>query len=257
LTGGFPVTGGFARSVVNADSGARTPAAGLYTAVGITLASLFLTPALFYLPHATLAATIIVAVLSLVDFSIFKHTWRFAKADFAAVSITLFATLIFGVEVRLVAGVALSLAIHLYRSSQPHIATIGLVPGTEHFRNVLRHEVRTSPKVLCLRIDESLYFANARNIEDRLNAEVASNPQLKHVVLQCSAINDIDASALESLEAIEKRLRESDICLHLSEVKGPVMDRLEKSDFLKHLSGQVFLTNYRAVQHLSPEIIKP
>ncbi len=257
LTGGFPVTGGFARSVVNADSGARTPAAGLFTAVGITLASLFLTPALFYLPHATLAATIIVAVLSLVDFSIFKHTWRFAKADFAAAILTLLATLIFGVEIGLVAGVALSLAIHLYRSSQPHIATIGLVPGTEHFRNVLRHEVRTSPTVLCLRIDESLYFANARNIEDRLNAEVASNPQLKHVVLQCSAINDIDASALESLEAIVKRLLESDICLHLSEVKGPVMDRLEKSDFLKHLSGQVFLTNYRAVQHLSPEIIKP
>jgi sulfate permease, SulP family len=255
LTGGFPVTGGFARSVVNADSGARTPAAGLYTAVGITLASLFLTPALFYLPHATLAATIIVAVLSLVDFSIFKHTWRFAKADFAAVTVTLSATLLFGVEIGLVAGVALSLAMHLYRSSQPHIATIGLVPGTEHFRNVLRHKVRTSPKVLCLRIDESLYFANARNIEDRLNAEVANNPQLKHVVLQCSAINDIDASALESLEAIEKRLRESNICLHLSEVKGPVMDRLEKSHFLEHLSGQVFLTNYRAVQHLSPEII--
>jgi SulP family sulfate permease len=165
--------------------------------------------------------------------------------------------LIFGVEIGLVAGVALSLAIHLYRSSQPHIATIGLVPGTEHFRNVLRHEVLTSPTVLCLRIDESLYFANARNTEDRLNAEVASNPQLKHVVLQCSAINDIDASALESLEAIVKRLHESDICLHLSEVKGPVMDRLEKSDFLKHLSGQVFLTNYRAVQHLAPEIIKP
>lgn len=257
LTGGFPVTGGFARSVVNADSGARTPAAGLYTAVGITLASLFLTPALFYLPHATLAATIIVAVLSLVDFSIFKHTWRFAKADFAAVTITLLTTLVFGVEIGLVAGVGLSLAIHLYRSSQPHIATIGLVPGTEHFRNVLRHEVLTSPRVLCLRIDESLYFANARNIEDRLNAEVASNSELKHVVLQCSAINDIDASALESLEAIEKRLRESNICLHLSEVKGPVMDRLEKSDFLTHLSGQVFLTNYRAVQQLSPEIIKP
>lgn len=255
VTGGFPVTGGFARSVVNADSGARTPAAGLFTAVGITLASLLLTPALFYLPQATLAATIIVAVLSLVDFSIFKHTWRFSKADFAAVSVTLSATLLLGVEIGLVAGVVLSLAMHLYRSSQPHIATIGLVPGTEHFRNVLRHDVRTSPDVLCLRIDESLYFANARNIEDRVNAEVAENPTLKHVVLQCSAINDIDASALESLEAIEKRLRDSGIYLHLSEVKGPVMDRLEKSDFLKHLSGQVFLTNYRAVQHLCPEII--
>lgn len=254
LTGGFPVTGGFARSVVNADSGARTPAAGLYTAVGITLASLLLTPALFFLPQATLAATIIVAVLSLVDFSIFKHTWRFSKADFAAVAVTMLATLSAGVEIGLVAGVVLSLAIHLYRSSQPHIAKIGLVPGTEHFRNVLRHEVLTCPEVLCLRIDESLYFANARNIEDRLNAEVAENPLLKHVVLQCSAINDIDASALDSLEAIEKRLRESGICLHLSEVKGPVMDRLEKSDFLKHLSGQVFLTNYRAVQQLSPSI---
>ena len=257
LTGGFPVTGGFARSVVNADSGARTPAAGLYTAAGITLASLLLTPALFYLPQATLAATIIVAVLSLVDVQIFKHTWRFSKKDFAAVSLTLSATLLFGVEVGLVAGVALSLGMHLYSSSQPHIATIGLVPGTEHFRNVLRHDVRTSPKVLCLRIDESLYFANARNIEDRLNAEAAENPLLKHVVLQCSAINDIDASALESLEAIEKRLRDAGICLHLSEVKGPVMDRLEKSDFLRHLSGQVFLTNYRAVQHLCPEIIEP
>ena len=255
LTGGFPVTGGFARSVVNADSGARSPAAGLYTAAGITLASLLLTPALFYLPQATLAATIIVAVLSLVDFRIFKHTWRFSKKDFAAVSLTLLATLLLGVEVGLVAGVVLSLGMHLYSSSQPHIATIGLVPGTEHFRNILRHEVRTSPSVLCLRIDESLYFANARQIEDRLNAEVAENPQLKHVVLQCSAINDIDASALESLEAIEKRLREAGICLHLSEVKGPVMDRLEKSDFLVHLSGQVFLTNYRAVQHLCPEII--
>ncbi len=255
LTGGFPVTGGFARSVVNADSGARTPAAGLYTAVGITLASLLLTPALFYLPQATLAATIIVAVLSLVDFSIFKHTWRFAKADFAAVITTLFATLIFGVEIGLIAGVALSLAMHIYRSSQPHIATIGLVPGTEHFRNVLRHVVLTSPTVLCLRIDESLYFANARNIEDRLNAEVASNPELKHVVLQCSAINDIDASALDSLEAIVRRLRDSGIALHLSEVKGPVMDRLEKSDFLTLLTGQIFLTNYRAVQHLSPDII--
>ena len=255
LTGGFPVTGGFARSVVNADSGARTPAAGLFTAAGITLASLLLTPALFYLPQATLAATIIVAVLSLVDFSIFRHTWQFSKKDFAAVTTTLIATLVLGVELGLVTGVVLSLAMHLYNSSQPHIATVGLVPGTEHFRNVLRHDVRTSPTVLCLRIDESLYFANARNIEDRLNAEVAENPQLKHVVLQCSAINDIDASALESLEAIEKRLRESGICLHLSEVKGPVMDRLEKSDFLKHLSGQVFLTNYRAVQHLCPEII--
>ena len=252
FTGGFPVTGGFARSVVNADSGARTPAAGLLTAIGIALTSLLLTPFLFYLPHATLAATIVVAVMSLVDLQIFRHTWHFARSDFYAATATLLGTLTLGVETGLVVGVSLSIALHLYRTSQPHIAEVGLVPGTEHFRNVTRHKVITSPTVLCLRIDESLYFANTRNIEDRLNAEVARHPALQHVVLQCSAVNDVDASALESLETIEKRLVDAGIALHLSEVKGPVMDRLAKSNFLKNLSGQVFLTNYRALQHLDP-----
>jgi SulP family sulfate permease len=252
FTGGFPVTGGFARSVVNADSGARTPAAGLMTALGIALTSLLLTPVLFYLPHVTLAATIIIAVLSLVDFKIFTHTWHFARSDFYAAAVTLLGTLGFGVEAGLVVGVLLSIGLHLYKTSEPHIAEVGLVPGTEHFRNVTRHHVMTSPIVLCLRIDESLYFANARNIEDRLNAEVAGRSELQHVVLQCSAVNDIDASALESLENIEKRLRDAGIKLHLSEVKGPVMDRLTKTQFLKNLSGQVYLTNYRALQQLDP-----
>jgi SulP family sulfate permease len=252
FTGGFPVTGGFARSVVNADSGARTPAAGFMTAIGIALTSLLLTPVLFYLPHVTLAATIVVAVLSLVDLQMFRHTWHFARSDFYAAAATLIGTLTIGVETGLIIGVSLSIALHLYRTSQPHIAEVGLVPGTEHFRNVTRHKVITSDTVLCLRIDESLYFANTRNIEDRLNAEVARHPTLEHVVLQCSAVNDVDASALESLETIEKRLKDAGIALHLSEVKGPVMDRLAKSDFLKNLSGQVFLTNYRALQQLDP-----
>lgn len=253
FTGGFPVTGGFARSVVNADSGARTPAAGFMTALGIALTSLLLTPVLFYLPHVTLAATIIIAVLSLVDFKIFIHTWHFARSDFYAAAATLLGTLGFGVEAGLIVGVLLSIGLHLYKTSEPHIAEVGLVPGTEHFRNVTRHHVMTSPIVLCLRIDESLYFANARNIEDRLNAEVAGRSELQHVVLQCSAVNDIDASALESLETIEKRLRDAGIKLHLSEVKGPVMDRLTKTQFLKKLSGQVYLTNYRALQQLDPD----
>ncbi len=255
FTGGFPVTGGFARSVVNADSGARTPAAGFMTAIGIALTSLLLTPVLFYLPHATLAATIVVAVLSLVDLQIFRHTWHFARSDFYAATATLIGTLTMGVETGLIIGVSLSIGLHLYRTSQPHIAEVGLVPGTEHFRNVARHKVITSQTVLCLRIDESLYFANTRNIEDRLNAEVARHPALQHVVLQCSAVNDVDASALESLETIQKRLADAGIALHLSEVKGPVMDRLAKSHFLKNLSGQVFLTNYRALQHLDPETL--
>ena len=256
LTGGFPVSGGFARSVVNFDAGAQTPAAGVFTAVGIALASLLLTPALYYLPQATLAATIVVAVLSLVDFGMLGRTWRYSKTDFLAGLTTLLVTLVQGVEIGLVVGVGVSLALFLFRTSRPHIAEVGLVPGTEHFRNPLRHTVVTSPQVLGLRVDESLYFANARALEDRINAAVADNPALAHVVLQCSAINDIDASALESLEAIEKRLRDSHIALHLSEVKGPVMDRLQATDFLQHLSGQVFMTHFQAIQALAPEITR-
>ncbi|MFZ4711178.1 MAG: SulP family inorganic anion transporter, partial [Zwartia sp.] len=248
LSGGFPVTGGFARSVVNFDAGAQTPAAGIYTAVGIALASLFLTPALYFLPQATLAATIIVAVLSLVDLTIFKRTWQYSKADFAAALSTLVVTLTLGVELGLVTGVAVSLTLFLYRTSRPHIAEVGLVPGTEHFRNVLRHTVLVNPAIVSLRVDESLYFANSKALEDQINEAVATRPRLQHVVLLCSAINDIDASALESLELIEARLLSAGIALHLSEVKGPVMDRLKHTHFLQQLSGQVFLTHYQAIQ---------
>lgn len=255
FTGGFPVTGGFARSVVNFDAGAQTPAAGVYTAAGITLASLFLTPALYYLPQATLAATIVVAVLSLVDVGILRKTWHYAKSDFVAVLSTLVATLTVGVETGLVVGVGVSLALYLYRTSRPHMAEVGLVAGTEHFRNVQRHSVLVSQRVLSLRVDESLYFANSRALEDRINSAVSNRPGLEHVVLQCSAINDIDASALESLEAIDLRLRGAGVRLHLSEVKGPVMDRLKNTEFLHGLSGQVFLTHYQAIHELSPEVV--
>lgn len=254
FTGGFPVTGGFSRSVVNFDAGARTPLAGLVTAAGIVLATLLLTPALFHLPQATLAATIVVAVLSLVDFKMLARTWRYSKPDFIALAATMALTLLQGVEMGLVAGVTVSLALHLWRTSQPHIAEVGLVPGTEHFRNVHRHQVRTTPELVSLRVDESLYFANARAIEDRINDAVARQPALRHVVLQCSAINDIDASALDSLQAIDERLREAGLQLHLSEVKGPVMDRLQRSDFLQRLSGRVFLSHYQAVMSLTPAV---
>jgi len=248
FTGGYPVSGGFSRSVVNFDAGARTPGAGLMTGLGLLLAALLLTPWLVALPLATLAATIVVAVLALVDLGTIGRTWRYSRADFAALMATLLATLAVGVEIGLVLGVVVSLLMYLARTSQPHIAEVGLVPGTEHFRNVLRHQVVTHPTVLSLRVDESLYFANARALEDRINEAVAQRPELQHVVLQCSAINDVDASALESLESISHRLRDAGIRLHLSEVKGPVMDRLQRSEWIGHLSGEVFLTHFQAVQ---------
>ncbi|SMX46702.1 SulP family inorganic anion transporter [Actibacterium lipolyticum] len=251
VSGGYPVTGGFARSVVNFDAGAETPAAGAFTAIGIALAALALTPLLFFLPKATLAATIIVAVLSLVDFSILKTTWNYSKADFAAVAATILLTLGFGVETGVSAGVLLSIFLFLYRTSRPHIAEVGLVPGTEHFRNIERHKVETNPAILTIRVDENLYFANARFLEDYLYDRVVGDCDLKHVILMCSAVNDIDTSALESLEAINHRLQDMGITLHLSEVKGPVMDRLGRSHFLHDLTGKVFLSQFGAVKELS------
>ena len=244
FTGGFPVTGGFARSVVNFEAGAATPAAGAFTAFGLAMAALFLTPLIAFLPKATLAATIVVAVLSLVDLSILKRSWAYSRADFAAVAATMAVTLGAGVEAGVSAGVLLSLALHLYRTSRPHVAEVGLVPGTEHFRNINRFSVETDPAVLSLRIDESLYFANTRYLEDLILARVSGDTAVRHVILMCSAVNEIDLSALETLESLDQRLRDMDVSLHLSEVKGPVMDRLRRTKFLDHLSGEVFVSQF-------------
>ncbi len=256
ISGGFPVTGGFARSVVNFEAGAETPAAGAFTAVGIALVTLFLTPLLFFLPKAALAATIIVAVIGLVDLKSLKHAWGYSKTDFAAMAVTILVTLWKGVEAGLIAGVGLSVFLHLYRTSKPHVAVLGQVPGTEHFLNVKRHEVITDPGILSIRVDASLYFPNARFLEDTINDAVAENPDIKHLILVCPAVNTIDLSALESLEAINLRLKDSGISLHLSEVKGPVMDRLKNTHFLKVLTGKVFLTQFAAVSALREEITR-
>ena len=256
VSGGFPVTGGFARSVVNFEAGAETPAAGAFTAVGIALATMFLTPLLFFLPNATLAATIIVAVLSLVDLGALKRTFTFSKADFAAMLATILVTLASGVEAGLIAGVALSILLHLYSTSRPHVAVVGQIPGTVHFRNVARHDVVTDPAILSLRVDESLYFPNARFIEDLVNDSVAANPEARHLILECAAVNTIDASALESLEAINHRLKDGGITFHLSEVKGPVMDRLKRSHFPEELTGKIHLTQYEAVASINPDLAR-
>ena len=251
FSGGYPVTGGFARSVVNFDAGARTPAAGALTAVGIAAAAAYLTPLLFHLPVAVLAATIIIAVLSLVDLREPREIWRYSKSDFAAMAGTILVTLLLGVEAGVVTGVAVSLALYLWRASRPHAAIVGRMPGSEHFRNILRHEVETAPNLVTLRIDESLTFINARWLEEKVLELVAAAPEIQHLVLMCSAVNEIDASALESIEAINARLKDAGVRLHLSEVKGPVMDRLKRSDLLAQLSGEVFLSQFAAFQALA------
>lgn len=254
LTGGYPVTGGFARSVVNFDAGARTQLAGVFTAAGIALVALLFTPLFHNLPQAALAATIIVAVLSLVDLGTVRHTWRYSKSDFSAMALTVVVVLAVGVEAGIVAGVALSILLYLWRTSRPHIAIVGQVPGSEHYRNVERHEVVTSPAVLSVRVDESLYFANARYLEDRLYDEIARRSEIRHVVLMCPAVNYIDASALDSLEVINDRLGQAGVAFHLSEVKGPVLDRLQRSHLLEYLTGHVFLSHHQAMATLDPDV---
>ena len=250
FSGGFPISGGFSRSVVNFEAGAATPAAGFFTAILITIVALFFTPALFWLPRVALAAIIIVAIYGLIDFSVVRKAWKYSKTDFAAVFITLLLTLTVGVEAGIGAGVLASILIHLYKTSQPHVAVIGRVKGTEHFRSVDLHTVETFENQLSIRIDESLYFANTRYLEELIFNLIADKPKLEHVILMCTAVNKIDMSALETLEKINQTLIESGIKLHLSEVKDPIMGKLAITDFFKSLSGNNYLSQNQAVEDL-------
>ncbi|MBY0423178.1 MAG: STAS domain-containing protein, partial [Parvularculaceae bacterium] len=218
--------------------------------------ALYLTPVLHDIPKATLAATIIVAALSLVDIKAPLRVWRISRADGFAMAATIFGALFLSIETGLVAGLVSALALHLKRTAAPHAAIVGQAPGTEHFRNVDRHKVATSPLVLSLRVDESLYFANSRYLEDMVARLVAERPALRHVVLLCSAVNHIDASGIRSLEEINRRLDGAGLSFHLSEVKGPVMDRLVRAGFLDILTGRVFLTQFGAMSMLDPDLAR-
>lgn len=250
VSGGFPVTGGFSRSVVNFDAGAATQMASIFAAIGIALASIFFTPVLYYLPQAALAATIIIAVLSLIDITTLKRTWRYDKSDFLAVSTTIVVTLFWGVEAGVGCGVVLSIALHMYRTSRPHIAEVGLIEGTQHFRNVLRYQVVTVPQILTLRPDESLFFANASYLEDLVRRLVYERDEIAHVILLCSAVNEIDYSALEMLKSLDRELSDQGIKLHLSEVKGPVMDKLKMTGLPERLSGNIYISQFEAFTQL-------
>jgi SulP family sulfate permease len=250
VSGAFPISASMSRSAVSFNAGAQTPAAGAFTALAIGFSSLFMTPFLYFVPIASLAALILVAILSLVDIAAIKRVWSYNFSDFAALGLTALLTLVQGVELGLVSGVVLSITLYLYRSSNPHIAVVGKIPGTEHFRNRLRHQVELSDKIISVRIDASLYFANARVIEDAVNSLVAQYPDADHMVLLCSSISDIDTSALESLRSVDRHLRDAGMLFHLSEVKGPVMDQLLHSDFIATMSGRVFISHYLAWKEL-------
>lgn len=253
FSGGMPVTGSFARTAINAEGGALSPMSGVFAALLMALVLLFFTGLFSQLPLAVLAATIIVAAANLIDLPGFLHNWRYDRTDGLAMLGTFLGVVLFGVEAGIGLGIGLSFATLIWRSSRPHIAVVGRVPGTEHFRNVLRHTVETQPQILFLRIDESLFFSNISAVEDRLRSELKRHRNARELVLILSSVSRIDGTALERLQQINRDLAERDIRLHLSEIKGPVLDRLGRSRLLEELSGRVFLSSYIAELALSRE----
>ena len=246
LSGGYPVTGGFARSVVNFSAGAQTPAAGVISAVLMAIVIAGFTGGFHYLPHAVLAATIIVAVTALIDVDTLVEAWKYDKADAIALLLTFFGVIFLGVEQGILLGVVLSLAVLVWRSSHPHMAVVGRVPGTEHFRNIDRHQVETLPGLVALRIDESLYFANAQALESRIEALVQTHPGTRCILLILSAVNQLDSTALGILTELEKSLASRNISLQFSEVKGPVLDRLRPTPLGERMKDRIYLSTHQA-----------
>lgn len=253
ITASFPVTGSLSRTVVNADAGARTPMAGVLSSIFIVIVSLYFTGVFKELPLAILAATIIVSIWKLVDFKPFVDSWRYSKADGIAMWVTFFGVLCIDISTGLIIGIISTFLLLLWRISRPHIAVIGLVEGTQHFRNISRHDVLTSTNIVSIRIDENLTFLNANTLKEFVISEVSKHPDLHHVVINCSSISNIDLSALETLEEINNELNKLNILTHLSEVKGPVMDRLKQSNLIDELSGKIYLTHYQAMHELDAQ----
>jgi SulP family sulfate permease len=244
---GMPVGGSFSRGALNAEAGARTRASGAWAALLMALAMLLLTAPLAWLPRAVLAASIVIAVLGVVEWRAFAEAWRYSRSEFMVMLAVGLLTLLVSSEAALATGVALSIALLLQRSANPHVARIGRVGDTEHYRNVDRHAVHSTPGALALRIDESLLFTNARRLASVVAQQLEAVPETRRVVLLMSPVNAIDYSALEALRALHEVLVERGIRLDLSEVKGPVLDRLRAGGWERWFRGRVFLSHHQAM----------
>jgi SulP family sulfate permease len=252
LSGGMAVAGGFSRTMVNFSAGARTQIAMMMAAVFVALALMFFSPYFAAIPKAVLAAIILVAITPLIRLKNIVDTWRYDPGDGIAEGVTLLGVLVLGIEEGITLGIALTLISYLRITSHPHIAVVGRIQGTEHFRNVKRHEVKTWRHLLLLRVDENLTFANVNYVEEFITDQLRRQPGIRHVVLIFASVSYIDSTALEVIEGLNDTLKNLNITLHLSEAKGPVLDKLQKTDFLSHLQpGKVFFRTQDAVNELA------
>ena len=249
--GGLAVAGGLSRTVVNEAAGARSPLAGVITSGLLVLLIALLLPVLAWLPKASLAAVIIMAVLNLVSFKPWVQAWSYDRAEAGAFASTLLGVLLLGFDVGLLVGLVWSLAALVWRHSQPHMAEVGRVPGTEHFRNIDRHRVERLTGVLMVRVDESLAFTNIHRVEQGIGELLAHRPGTQALVLNMGAVNHIDQTALHALEELEKGLHQQGVTLYLTDIKGPVMDRLQSTPWMQRMNAQVFLSAQQAWESLS------
>lgn len=244
LFSGYPVTGGFSRTAVNYQAGAKTPLASIITALLVALTLVFFTPLFYYLPNAVLAAIIMLAVYSLIDFKEPRQLFKLKAIDGWTLLITFTATLIVSIELGIVVGIIFSLGVFVWRSAYPHIAELGYLADEQVFRNIRRYpEAQLFSQVLIARIDAPLYFANMAFLETRLTNALAERKDLKYIILDFSGVNDIDAIAVESLGKHIDELARHGIETHIASIKGPVRDLLAKSQWfdkhsekIKHLS---------------------
>lgn len=254
---GFPITGGFSRTAVNLEAGAKTPLAGIISAVMIAIVLVLLSAWFYYLPVAVLAAGVIVAVSQLLDIQTVKMAWQHDKSEAYAYLATLIGVLLAGLQLGLLLGLFFSLAALIWRSHQPHLAVVGQVGTTEHFRNVQRHQVTTWPNLLLIRIDENLFFGNSESIANRIWLEINQQAKVSDVVLIFSAVNHIDLSSQLMLENLQQQLAKRHIVLHLAEIKGFVMDSLVNTPLLKNWQGKIFDTTEQAANSLKPQVPEP
>lgn len=227
---GYPVAGGFYRSVGNYQAGARTPLASILTAIIIMLALLFFTPLFTYLPSAALAAVVMVAVAGLIDLKEPQHLFKLKRIDAATLLLTFAATLVIGIEQGLLIGVAFSLLAVIWTSATPHTAELGYLPEARAFRDVKRYpQAVTFPETLLLRVDASLYFVNMAFLDSYFRRALLDRTNLKQVIMDFSSVNSMDAVAVSTLEELMDDLAKHGIMLHIAAMKGPVRDLVARA----------------------------
>ncbi|RMH77446.1 MAG: solute carrier 26 family protein [Actinomyces sp.] len=254
LVGGQPITGGFSRTAVNADAGARTPLASIVTG-GVILATIaFFTPLLTSLPRATLAAVILVAVAGLVDVDEIRHVVHVRRADAVPLLTAFVATVLLGVELGIAVAVAVSLLVVVARMATPHTAVLGRLPGTTTYRNVERFaDARPVPGLHIVRLDASISFANAAFVKRLLLGTADRIPADTRLVLDASGINDLDSSGAQMLSETLDEFDRRHVELHLADLKGPVRDVLRRSGLWERLEGRLHPTVHDAVRALAPD----